>query len=256
MWDWFKKGFGIPDNTRNFGEIMAHMVRMKPGQFYHRFLETPIGEQEDATITESDYKPKHLDAIREMARLAMEEGRYHTSHDKRKDYSAMEARGYPWRAGSTLWEIGNTLGGYRFDIRDGNVYATDEYNFNQYDFPEEMEEIAGLSPDTSEGTPYSREGIKHSLRESGWSTDRKFPWWDAFQGAFPDTPWHKRTGAERALLGRLYSPPFEGDTTVPVNINLGTVSEVYGPMHYKNPKNTLESSIAPSIRPTGGIIGR
>mgnify|MGYP001975476426 CR=1 FL=1 len=37
-----KKGFGIPDNTRNFGEIMAHMVRMKPGQFYHRFLEVSV----------------------------------------------------------------------------------------------------------------------------------------------------------------------------------------------------------------------
>jgi hypothetical protein len=252
-----KEGLGIPDNPRNLGEVMAHIVKGKPGQMYHRFLETPIGEQQDATITEADYKPKHLDIMREMARVAMADGRYHTSYDKNKDYDEMVARGYPYTWGSDLAEIGHTLGGYRFDIRDGKVYATDEYNFNQYDLEPKWQKHVGLFSDASstKEAPYSRQALRNALEASGWSTKRNFPWWDAFQAVFPDTPWHRETGAEKAILGRLYSPPFE-DTTIPVDINLGTVSDVYGPMHYRNKPNTLESLIAPSIRPTGGIIGR
>ena len=252
---WWKEGLGIPDNPRNFGEVLAHMVKGKPGQMYHRFLETPMGEQQDAMITEADYKPKHLDIMREMARVAMMDGRYHTSHDKNEDYDEMILRNYPLKWGSDLSEIAQTLGGYRFDIRDGNVYATDEYNFNQYDLPSEWEKHTGLFPDASstEEAPYSRQAIRDALEGSGWSTKRNFPWWDAFQGAFPDTPWHKDRGIETALLGRLYSPPFE-DTTIPVDINLGTVSEVYNPLLYNDAwsqhwRNRLRG-------PTAGIIGR
>jgi hypothetical protein len=275
--DTLKEKTGIPANARNFGEIMAHMAAGKPGQFYHRFLETPMGEQEAATFTEADYDPEHLEVMRDMARLAKERGRYHTSADKEEDYLEILRRqqgldttpGYvpQFRPGTALWDVGTTLGGYQFDVRDGNVYATDQYDFNQYDLSPEHEDILGLGGPGTESTsaeldaamkkadfswsdlrvlagdpPYTQENLKNALDKMGWTTERKFPWWDSFQKRALGWPFGSEKNFGEAGLGRLHSPPFE-ETSIPVDVNLGTIGEVYGPLHR-------------GYRPQKGIIGR
>jgi hypothetical protein len=255
-----KEGLGVPDNPRTLGEIFAHMVRGKPGQMYHRFMETPIGEQEDATITEADYKPEHLDIMRQMARLAMEDGRYSTLNQNVAKGVATPDYANLWREGwggtsselskkeqrnryFDIKDIGNSLGSYRWEIRDGQVYAVDDYDFNQAYWGESLEDQLGLPASSEDGLPYSQEALRGTLEERGWSSEREFPWWSALKTILDPTKVEKATILQNnaAMLARLHSPPFE-DTTIPVDINLGTVSDVYGPMHYN--------------RPMGGIIGR
>tara|TARA_R100000049_G_C1930140_1_gene74155 strand:- start:14 stop:799 length:786 start_codon:yes stop_codon:yes gene_type:complete len=254
-WEWIpdkselKRFFGITSGARNLGEGITYAFGGKPAQFYHRFLETPIGKQDEARITEADYDPHHLDFLRDMAIVAMEDGRYHTSP---KDYLEVLRREkartsikwdlhHPYqRAAKTMV---HTLGGFEFDIKDGNVYVKDKYDFNQHKLSPQMESQWGLTPDTSEGTPYTRQQLSDFVEKVGYGTERGFPWWgavrDRFLSAFPSG----KDNPNPAFLGRLYSPPFEQGTSLPVEVNLGSVSDVYGPMHYKN-------------RPTGGIIGR
>ena len=250
MWDWLKKGLGVPDNARNLGEIVAHVVRGKPGQFYHRFMETPIGEQEAATFTEADYDPGHLEIMRQMARLAMEEGRYSTYNQSvaeqrgTKDYATLGQRlkdqgTLNKDTARDIRDLGHTLGSYRFDIRDGQVYAVDDYNLNQHYMGPEIEAQLGLPPASEEGTPYTQEDLQNVLEERGWSSERSFPWWSSFKTLLSG-PTTQRNNA--ALLGMLHSPPFK-ETSIPVDVSLGSVSDVYGPMHYGN-------------RPIGGTIGR
>ena len=245
MWGWLKKGFGIPDNYRNLGEIAAFMVRGKPGQLYHRFLETPIGEQQDATITEADYYPEHLDIMREMARLAMEEGRLSTGTQNIPEQLGTPDYGNLWQRGwggtsselsedeqfdrrHDIKDVNLSLGSYRWEIRDGQVYAVDDYDFNQAHWGKDLEDQVGLPTGSEDGLPYSQESLRSVLEERGWSTEREFPWWSSFKGLL--NPGRTRNNA--AILGRLHSPPFE-DTAIPVDINLGTVEDVYGPMNYR-----------------------
>lgn len=283
MWDWFKKGWGVPENARNFGEIMAHMGRGVQGQWYHRFLETPIGEQEEARFTEADYAPEHLDVLREMARLAREKGRSNIDYPgvsapmlERGDYGELLRRRqalHPEEAGERLNpylhdldDISRTIGGGQFETRDGNVYAKDQYDFNQYYMGKALEEYLGLGGPGSEktsdkldaamkkadfswsdlralvgATPYTEENLQNALEKSGWPTERNFPWWTAIKSVL-SAPFTGKPNYDAALLGRLHSPPFK-ETSIPVDINLGTAEEVYGPLHR-------------GYRPKEGIIGR